>query len=71
MKMCPGTGVEGNQGTVASKLALSEDALGLMAGGWGGNWIKRDLEQDHWGLVKGAANNRVELEYSALSGCSG
>ena len=51
----------GKSGTVASKLALTEDALGLMAGGWGGNWMKRDLEQDHLGLVKGAANNRVEL----------
>ena len=51
----------GKSGTVASKSALTEDALGLMAGGWGGNWMKRDLEQDHLGLVKGAANNRVEL----------
>ena len=29
----PGTGVEEGQGIMASKLALTEDALGLLAGG--------------------------------------
>ena len=41
--------------------------------GWrlGRKLDKERLGAGPLGLVKGAANNRAELEYSALSGCSG
>lgn len=46
----------------------TEDALGLATRGWGGNQVKRDLGQDHPGLVEVSVKNWVELEYV---GCSG
>lgn len=45
-----------------------------MAGGWEGrhsgreSHVKRDLEQDHVGLVPGAIRNVIESEYGAHVG---